>query len=132
MPTETPENPFIMVADDDKFLVAVLKINLTKAHYEVLAVSDGEETMKALRTRMPDLLILDLIMPAKDGFEVIREMKADDALKDIKIVVLTNLSKEEEKQRVLSMGVSDYMVKGNISIDDIVKKVGNYLPIKVS
>ncbi|PIP26262.1 MAG: response regulator, partial [Candidatus Moranbacteria bacterium CG23_combo_of_CG06-09_8_20_14_all_40_16] len=75
----------------------------------------------------PDLILLDLIMPVKDGFETLKELKADSSLKDVQVIILSNLSQEEDRQRVLNLGAVEYVVKADVSFSEIVKLVKKYL-----
>jgi len=73
------------------------------------------------------LILLDLIMPVKDGFETLKELKADSSLKDVQVIILSNLSQEEDRQRVLNLGAVEYVVKADVSFSEIVKLVKKYL-----
>lgn len=118
---------FILVAEDDKFYANIYQVKLAKEGYEVRVAEDGEQTLSEMKKRKPDLLLLDLIMPVKDGFEVLREMKADSILKDIKVLVLSNLGQEEDIKKAKDLGADDYLVKTNMSIQEMMEKVKSYL-----
>lgn len=131
--TKTNSNPtkstkaYILVAEDDKFYANVFKTKLSKEGFEVVVARDGEQTLKAARAKKPDLILLDLIMPIKDGFEALKELKADEKLEGIKVVVLTNLGQNEDIKKAKDLGADDYFVKTNISIQEMVDKVKQYL-----
>jgi len=118
-----PSNPFILIAEDDIFFGTILKVGLTEENFDVLVVKNGEDAMKAMRARRPDLLVLDLVLPIKDGFEVIKEVEADAKLKGTKIMIFTNLAQEEDRDRASELGVHDFFLKASISIADVVKKI---------
>ncbi|MDP1759860.1 MAG: response regulator [Candidatus Woesebacteria bacterium] len=121
----------ILLVEDDLFLSSLLKNRLEKEKYEVLAAHDGDEALKLLRTSKPDLILLDLILPGKSGFEVLEEIKADPQLRDkakIPVIIISNLGQESDLERGRELGVVDYFVKARISIDDLVKKASTYLP----
>ena len=120
-------NPFILIADDDQFFSTLLKVKFEEEGLVAQVANNGEEAMKMIRAKRPDLLVLDIVMPVKDGFEVIKEIKEDDKLKTLKIVVLTNLAQEEDKKSVLQMGVQDFIVKSDVSIADLAKKIKEIL-----
>ncbi len=123
----------ILLVEDDLFLSSLLKNRLEKEKFEVLAAHDGDEALKLLRDSKPDLILLDIILPGKSGFEVLEEMKADPQLRDkvkIPVVIISNLGQESDLERGRELGVVDYFVKARISIDDLVKKVDGYLPKK--
>ena len=112
-----------MIAEDDIFFGTILKVGLTEENFDVLVVKNGEDAMKAMRARRPDLLVLDLVLPIKDGFEVIKEVEADAKLKGTKIMIFTNLAQEEDRDRASELGVHDFFLKASISIADVVKKI---------
>jgi DNA-binding response OmpR family regulator len=122
-----PENPHILIADDDQFFGVLLSAKLKEANYDVSVALDGGEAMKMIRMKLPDILILDLVLPIKDGFDIIMEAKADDTLKKMKILVLTNLAQKEDRERALAMGVGDFLVKSNVSIIEVVEKIKEML-----
>lgn len=117
----------ILVVEDDKFYANIYRTKFAKEGYDIRLASDGDEALMMVRERRPDLVLLDLIMPKKDGFETLRELKADAALKDIRVVVFSNLSQEEDVKRVMDAGAHDYIVKANISLQDMVDRVKGYL-----
>lgn len=118
---------FVLVAEDDKFYSDVFKTKLGKEDFDVVVAADGSEALKLARERKPDLMLLDLIMPVKDGFETLKELRADQELKDIKVVVLSNLGQDADVKKAKDLGADDYLVKTNISISEMVAKVKSYL-----
>lgn len=117
---------FILVAEDDNFYANIYKVKLAKEGYDVTVVGNGEWVMKAVAKRKPNLILLDLVMPVMDGFETLKELKSDASYKSIPVIVLSNLSQDEDVQRVKSLGALDYLVKTNISIHDVVEKIKQY------
>lgn len=124
---KSKKTPCILVAEDDKFLAKVYKTKLTKEGFQVEHAANGEEALKLAREKDPDLIFCDLIMPVKDGFETLKELKADPKLKKIKVVILSNLSQEEDKKRVMDMGAEEYIVKANVPFAEIIKLAKKYL-----
>lgn len=126
-----PENkkPLILVAEDDKFIAKVYQNKLTKEGFEVFLAMNGQEAIDFVKKRKPDIILTDLIMPVKDGFETLKELKADPASKDIKVIILSNLSQEEDKQKVMEMGAIDYVVKANVSFREILDLIKHHLGI---
>lgn len=121
-------NPHVvLVVEDDKFYSNIYKVKLAKEGIDARLAVDGNEALKFAREKKPDLVLLDLIMPGKDGFETLQEFKADPELKDIRVIILSNLSQDEDVKRVMSAGAFDYIVKANISLQDMVEKVKKYL-----
>ena len=105
-----------------------LKNKLEHAGYTVIAANDGEGAIEALRSATkPDLVLLDLIMPKLDGISVLRQMKADDALRIVPVIILTNLSSGDKVAEAMQLGTFDFLVKANYSLDDVLKKVNERL-----
>lgn len=117
----------VLVAEDDKYYANIYRTKLNKEGYEIMVAGNGEEALKAAREKKPALILLDLIMPVKDGFETLKELKADAALKSVKVVVLSNLGQEEDIKKAKNLGAADYLVKTNLSITEMVEKIKGYL-----
>jgi CheY-like chemotaxis protein len=95
--------------------------------YQVEIVEDGEEALNAVRREHPDLILLDLLMPKIDGFEVLKVLKGDEATKQIPIIVLTAKAEEEDRQRAMDLGANDYMTKP-FKPQDLWDRLKHYLP----
>jgi len=120
----------IFLIEDDLFLSMLLKTRLEKENYEVIVAHSGDEALELLRDHKPRLILLDIILPGKSGFEILEELRADPQLKDkvsIPVVVISNLGQETDMERAHSLGVIDYFVKARISIDELVKRVNGYV-----
>lgn len=117
----------ILVAEDDVFLIKIYQAKLTKAGFEVKIAADGEEVGKILQTFIPDVILLDLIMPKMDGFAVLSQLKSTEQYKHIPVIITSNLSQLEDKQKALDMGAAEYLVKSDISIQGVVDKIKSYL-----
>ena len=120
----------ILVAEDEEFLRSLLKTKLAAEGFEVYDVDNGEKALEELKARDFDLVVLDLLMPKMSGFDVIKEMKKDVKLSKIPIIILSNLGQESDIEKGKELGAVDYIVKSNISIDDIAIKINNYLTSK--
>jgi CheY-like chemotaxis protein len=121
------KSALILVAEDDKFLSKVYLKKLDKEGYEVVHATNGEEAVKLAREKNPDLVLMDLIMPIKDGFEALTELKADEKTKNIKVVVLSNLSQDEDRKRVMDLGAVEYAVKANINFSEVLEIIKKHL-----
>lgn len=120
----------ILLVEDDQFLSSLLKTRLEKEKFEVTLAHDGPEAVQAIKSYSPDLILLDVILPGKSGFDVLEEIQKDPQLrdkKDIPVVIISNLGQESDLERGRELGVVDYFVKARISIDDLVNKVYGYL-----
>ncbi|NOQ68252.1 response regulator [Patescibacteria group bacterium] len=126
----------ILIMEDEKILQDLLKKKLEKEGYDVLAVDDGEEGLKVVGNYMPDLLLLDIMMPKVDGFEVLEKMKKDKILSSIPVMIMSNSGQPVEIKRAISLGIVDYIVKVDFDPDEVVKMVkkfftdSNYARIK--
>lgn len=113
----------ILVVEDDFFLIKVFQTKLIEEGYDVEIASDGMLAFDVLERFTPDLILLDLVMPKKDGFEVLEDLRKMKKFKKTPVIVLTNLGQESDIERVKQFGVLDYLVKSDIPINDVVKRV---------
>jgi len=100
-----------LVVDDDSLFLRLLELNLGKAGLKVLLAESGNEALRLARDNNPDIILLDLMMPAMDGFEVMRLLKASEKTRDIPVVMLTAKSSQADRQRCEEMGAVDYVTK---------------------
>lgn len=121
------KNKTILFVEDDLNLLKLITESLEDAGYKVIKALDGEDCIEILKDIKPDLILLDLILPKKDGFDVLSETSKDQMTKNIPIIVLTNLEEKFDIERALSYGVRAYLVKTNYGPSEIVKKVGEIL-----
>lgn len=117
----------ILFIDDDNFLRKVYKAELSDNGYEVVLAVHGQDGINLAKSEKPDLIILDMIMPQKNGFEVLGELKKDPLTKDIPVIILSNLGQEKDVARGLSMGAVEYLVKDNMSLESVLGKLQQYL-----
>jgi DNA-binding response OmpR family regulator len=117
----------ILLAEDDRFLRKAAETALKRQGFTVLVAVDGEEALRMARAEVPDLLLLDLIMPKLQGFEVLRALKADAATAAIPVIVLSNLGQDSDVKQAMEAGAVAYLVKANLSLQDLVKRVGEVL-----
>ncbi len=117
----------ILVIEDDKFLRELISQKLLKEGYEISEAIDGEEGLKKVKEEKPDLVLLDLILPGIDGFEVLSEMKDDPILAQIPVIILSNLGQKEDVEKGLRLGAVDYLIKAHFTPGEIVEKINNAL-----
>ena len=117
----------ILLAEDDRFLRKAAETALKRQGFTVLAAVDGEEALRMARTEAPDLILLDLIMPKLQGFEVLRALKADAATAATPVIILSNLGQDSDVKQAMEAGAAGYFVKANLSLQDLVKRVGEML-----
>jgi DNA-binding response OmpR family regulator len=113
----------VLLAEDDRFLRRAGEARLRQNGFEVVAAVDGEEALRLARTERPDIILLDLIMPKIQGFEVLKMLKQDDATKGIPVIVLSNLGQEQDVQRAMELGAAAYFIKAHLSLQDLAQKV---------
>ncbi|MCC6751580.1 MAG: response regulator [Deltaproteobacteria bacterium] len=105
------QKPVVLVADDDPEILSLLCIRLKRAGYKVLEATDGEETLEAVREHFPDLVVLDVMMPGKNGWEVARELRHDARFKNIGIVMLTAIGEKINEMTSPLYGADEYVDK---------------------
>lgn len=113
----------ILIVEDEKNMRDSLQEAFEEGDFEVLTEEDGENVVEIVKEEEPDIILLDIILPKKDGFEVLSELKADIDTKSVPVVLSTNLSDPSDIQKALDYGATTYLVKSNYSLEDIVKKV---------
>jgi PleD family two-component response regulator len=105
----------------------IYQTKLAQEGFEAVAAINGLEAMKKLQEVRPDLILLDIIMPYMDGLEVLKKIKDDERLKNIPIILLTNLSQKEEISKGLELGANDYLIKSHFTPSEVMEKVKKYL-----
>jgi DNA-binding response OmpR family regulator len=116
-------NKKVLVVEDDVFLAQLLTNRISKAGVNVVRAADGEEGLSMLRSEKPDLMLLDLILPKKSGFELLEEMRADPALSNTPVIIVSNLGQEGDIKKGRELGAVEYFVKAKTSIDGLVERV---------
>jgi DNA-binding response OmpR family regulator len=117
----------ILITEDEDILVRSLQDNLAAEGYTIDTAMNGEEAVEKIKKNKPDLILLDLLMPKKDGFYVLGELKNNPEWKSIPVIVLSNLGEDTSIKRAMEMGANDYFVKSQHPIDEVIKKVKEYL-----
>jgi DNA-binding response OmpR family regulator len=116
----------ILVVDDEPNISLSLQFLMSQAGYEVSTASDGEEALQAMENAPPDLILLDVNMPKRNGFEVCETIRANDLWSDVRIVMLTAKGRDIEKEQGLALGADDYITKP-FSTQEVVAKVKEML-----
>ena len=120
---DQPGKKRILVIEDDRSLQNALVEMISQEGYEAISAFDGEEGLKKISESTPDLILLDIILPKKNGYEVLDEIKKDPAKKDIPVMILTNLEEVDNVQKALDLGATTFMVKSDFSLKDILEKI---------
>ena len=113
----------ILLAEDDRFLRKAAETMLKRSGFTVIAAADGEEALRLAREHIPDLLLLDLIMPKMQGFDVLKELKGKPETAGIPVIVLSNLGQDSDVQLARERGAHDYIIKSNIALEQLVERV---------
>ena len=113
----------VMVIEDDKFLSSLIKTRLEKDGFTVVQAFDGEAAITMLRETQPDLIVLDLIMPKVNGFEVLQMISITPQLSKTPVIILSNLAQDSDVEKARALGAKEYFVKVKISIDDLLVKI---------
>ncbi|MEI7424623.1 MAG: response regulator [Candidatus Staskawiczbacteria bacterium] len=120
----------ILIVEDDIHLIKVLNKKLSSEGFIVIDASNGQEGLQKAETEHPDLILLDIVMPVMDGLTMLKKLREKEWGKQIKVILLTNLSDEEKVIEEEGLGHSDYLIKADWSLEDIVKKIKEKLNIK--
>jgi CheY-like chemotaxis protein len=113
----------ILVAEDDRFLRKAAEMALKRHGYTVLTAADGEEALEAARSALPDLILLDLIMPKLNGFDVLQALKKEAPTAQIPVIVLSNLGQDRDVQQAMHAGATAYFIKTDLSLHALVQRV---------
>jgi DNA-binding response OmpR family regulator len=113
----------ILIIEDEVALLYALQSKLTIEGFEVEAYSTGKEGLKAIKNKKFNLLILDIILPDTDGFEILKTVKSDPKTKDVPVVIISNLAEKDNISKGISLGAKDYLPKSQYHLNDIVKKI---------
>lgn len=113
----------VLIIEDDKFLIKLYSDKLTREGFEVSMAISGEEGLNKVAVEKPDMVLLDIILPQKNGFEILSEMKLNPKTKNIPVVLLTNLGQEADIKKGLELGAVNYVVKTDFSITTLAQIV---------
>lgn len=117
----------VLLAEDDKFLSVALGDKLEREGFQVVKAPNGLEAINLITQEHPDIILLDLIMPQRTGFQVLEALKLDADLAKIPVVVLSNLGQESDREKAKNLGAVDYLVKSDVQMGEIVEKIKTYL-----
>lgn len=117
----------ILIIEDERALRRSMEYRLRKEDYAVVTAQNGEEGLARAAEATPDLVLLDLVLPKLNGFEILRRFKADPAMKNVPVVVFTNLSQETDQSQAEELGAAGFFVKSDMPIDQVVEEVRRFL-----
>ena len=113
----------ILIVEDEVTLNKAIADFLVAENFESLSAMDGVQGIEMAKKEIPDLILLDIILPLKDGYEVLDELKKDEKTKDIPVILLTNLESQEDIVKAFEKGATTYLVKSDYKLQDVVKKI---------
>ena len=117
----------ILLVEDDPFLIDIYTTKLKDSGFLVEVASDGEQALAKVKEKKPDLVILDIVLPKVDGWEILRKIKSESKIEDLKIIILSNLGQKEEVEKGIALGVSKYLVKAHYTPSEVAEEVKKIL-----
>ncbi|OHA72786.1 MAG: hypothetical protein A3A27_01120 [Candidatus Wildermuthbacteria bacterium RIFCSPLOWO2_01_FULL_47_18] len=117
----------ILLIEDDPLLIDIYSTKLKESGFEVTVAEDGEKGLKSLEGTMPDLVLLDIVLPKQNGWEVLSKIRQNDRFKDLKVVLLSNLGQKEEIEKGLSLGADRYLIKAHFTPTQVVQEIQKLL-----
>ncbi|MEK7452982.1 MAG: response regulator [Patescibacteria group bacterium] len=113
----------VLVVEDEVTLNQVYKNKLESLGYEVMTAYDGEEALEKVRAFIPDVVLLDLMLPKKSGYEVLTDIKKDEKISNIPVMILSNLGQDDDIKKGMDLGAIDFVVKSDIRLADLMRKI---------
>lgn len=117
----------ILIIEDEEIILDLLSKKISQHGFEVKTARNGQEGLDLMLSDKPDLVLTDIVMPEKDGFTVIEEMKQTEALKNIPVIIISNSGQPVELDRAKSLGVSDWVIKTEFDPNEILEKIRKFL-----
>jgi len=124
---ETKKQKKVLMIEDDIFLRKLYRDQLTRKDFEFIEATNGEEGINKTINEHPDLILLDLMLPMKNGFDVLKEIKGNKETKNIPVIIISNLGQESDIKEGLNLGADDYFVKTEIRLSEIIDRIVNKL-----
>jgi len=125
-----PAKKIIFLVEDDLFLSDMYRTKFELSGYDVPHAEDGESAVRMIKEAKPDLILLDIVLPKKSGFDVLREIKLDANLRKVPVILLTNLSQKDDVDKGFELGANDYIIKAHFTPAEVVAKVEKLLEKK--
>lgn len=122
MPTQTKTIKILLV-EDDPFLLSMYATKFELEKFQVISAEDGEIGLHLVKKTKPDIILLDILMPKMNGFEVLERLKKDPETRKIPVILLTNLNQKDEIERGMSLGADDYLIKAHFMPSEVVEKI---------
>lgn len=113
----------VLLIEDDKMIIDMYTLKFSQEGYDIVQAENGKDGLDLAKAQLPDIILLDIILPQMDGFTVLKELKAEANTKDIPVVLLTNLGQDGDVKKGLELGANDYLIKANYTPSQVVDKV---------
>jgi len=117
----------ILIIEDDEFFRELISKKLFSRDFSVSSAKDGEDGFKKSKETKPDLILLDLLLPLMDGYEVLLAIKDNPETQSIPVIILSNLSSKDDIDRAIKLGASDFLIKSQIDLEEIVSKIDSII-----
>jgi len=117
----------ILIVEDDEFLRSLTAKRLEKDGYVVVAAPDGDTAIKMAKENVPATILLDLLLPGMSGYEVLETLRTMAETKDTPVIVFSNLGQREDIEKAKKLGATDFLIKANFTLDDVVEKIKGYI-----
>lgn len=122
-----PKKVKILLVEDDSFLLGMYATKFELDGFKVIMAEDGEKAVRVALKELPDIILLDIVLPKLSGFEVLKQLKQESATAKIPVILLTNLSQRDEIEQGLKMGAEDYLIKAHFMPSEVVEKIKKVL-----
>lgn len=117
----------ILLIEDDPFLIDIYRNKLEESGYEVEAVADGSEALSKIQEVQPDLVLLDIVLPGVDGWEILRAIRNNPVTKNLRVIMLSNLGQKEEVEKGVDLGATKYLIKAHFTPSEVAKEIEELL-----
>jgi len=117
----------ILLVEDDSFLIDIYTTKMRESGFSVEVASEGEEAVRKAKEEKFDLVLLDIVLPKVDGWDILRQIKAESKLKDLKVIIISNLSQKEEVEKGMNLGAEKYLIKAHYTPSEVVKEIKEVL-----
>jgi len=117
----------VLLVEDDPFLTEIYGSKLKDSGFSVILAPDGEGCLKKMEQEIPDLILLDIVLPGVDGWEVLRKIQKEDKFKKIKIVILSNLGQKDDVEKGLKFGATKYLIKAHYAPSEVIEEIKKIL-----
>lgn len=124
-----PKAVQVLLVEDDAFLSSIYQKKFEMEGFKISAVDNGDKVLPEAKKKKPDIILLDILLPKRDGFSVLALLKSDKELKGIPVIMLTNLGQKDDVDKALAAGAADYLIKAHFKPSEIVEKVKKTLHI---